>query len=801
MEQPRRPPEYILEVFADLTSIKDVVQGILHTIFFHRYFPSLRPSTIEVLDLTLPFVTDPELQTLIDTRVYQLVRQLSSTTSPNSSVRGQIGVQFFEKRRRKAGGLGWFTGGTKTEEEICWEIWRLEVTLATPKTETERAKVTKAMEMTLQKTALKIVAIVNQNKDHIPPITTSETNPFPYQINLNPRIEGWAKTIGIPEHTPSAPERHVGALVRKPRYQEGILPLAPAAFVKCLNINIDFEITDDIYGDLPNNYQPEYGCLEDVTYDDVDYSLASLLPQLKYLTQLNLDGILYQSQLERSTNLEIETLRTLKLRGTTYCWGLLQRGGERRVYQDLVLRWDSLARLQYLRCLEIGHVLPDESISLARAISNLGHLDRLHVSASSSYPDMDMDWHGTRPASLNFFLDVLCSKPIQYTLAQSIKSLAFTEGSWANQRVTVCTMLLKFQPASGNAMELYLDVESLVHNQMVLDALPVSELSRLAISNSALLSRSLLASQYSTQRPQDYFSTDMIDPGKSVANRIPLSFLDQITLVDIWANYLQFSISSWDDLFSAEDLVLGTKGPHNSRIYDTDTQFSEYQRILCTDSNAEGSSLRWNAKLQRIRIDQLEITDSISQLLSNSSHSEPKILMLCPWKTHYSELSEDLKNTFVSQDVLYIAKTVEAAEEEAKNLASQLAKSLPKLQVLILGGYWFWISQLSSTADEPIPVLWRFCDAQSDSIQCKEIMRCLTDRDWSFITEIPRPPNVESPGSYAMFQAIPAPEMIRRRNYMVLYRRGTPKKVDHVKRKGLSLRHERTLTDSAFFVE
>ncbi|MCJ1394688.1 hypothetical protein MMC18_007568 [Xylographa bjoerkii] len=197
MEQPRRPPEYILEVFADPTSIKDVVQGILHTIFFHRYFPSLRPSTIEVLDLTLPFVTDPELQTLIDTRVLQLVRQLSSTTSPNSSVRGQIGVQFFEKRRRKAGGLGWFTGGTKTEEEICWEVWRLEVTLATPKTETERTKVTKAMEMTLQKTALKIVAIVNQNKDHIPPITTSETNPFPYQINLNPRIEGWAKTMGM----------------------------------------------------------------------------------------------------------------------------------------------------------------------------------------------------------------------------------------------------------------------------------------------------------------------------------------------------------------------------------------------------------------------------------------------------------------------------------------------------------------------------------------------------------------------------------------------------------------------------
>jgi len=195
--EPRRPPEYILEIFADPTNIKDVVKGILHTIFFHRYFPSIRPSTIEVLDLTLPFVTDPDLETLISTRVHQLVRQLSSTTSPNSSVRGQIGVQFFEKRRRKAGGLGWFTGGAKQEEEICWEKWRLEVTLATPKTESERTKVTKAMGMTLQRTALKIVGIVNQHKDHIPPITTSEMNPFPYQIDLNPRVEGWAKTIGM----------------------------------------------------------------------------------------------------------------------------------------------------------------------------------------------------------------------------------------------------------------------------------------------------------------------------------------------------------------------------------------------------------------------------------------------------------------------------------------------------------------------------------------------------------------------------------------------------------------------------
>lgn len=109
--------------------------ALLHTIFFHRYFPSVRPSTIEVLDFTLPFVADPQLETLIDTRVGQLIRQLSSTSSSKGNVRGQLAVQFFEKRRRKGGGLGWFTSAGKAEEEVCWEIWCLEVTIATPRTE------------------------------------------------------------------------------------------------------------------------------------------------------------------------------------------------------------------------------------------------------------------------------------------------------------------------------------------------------------------------------------------------------------------------------------------------------------------------------------------------------------------------------------------------------------------------------------------------------------------------------------------------------------------------------------------
>lgn len=39
-------------------------------------------------------------------------------------------MQFFEKRRRKT----YFFG--KADEDVCWEQWTLDVTLATPRTET-----------------------------------------------------------------------------------------------------------------------------------------------------------------------------------------------------------------------------------------------------------------------------------------------------------------------------------------------------------------------------------------------------------------------------------------------------------------------------------------------------------------------------------------------------------------------------------------------------------------------------------------------------------------------------------------
>lgn len=156
-------------------------------------------------------------------------------------VRGQIAVEFLERRRKRTGGVGvWFPGftgngqGEGREEEVCWERWVLDVTVATPRTEggelngpfspfslyyfasiaiggislvidhgnanyittIERLKVRQAMNRSLHKATMDIITYVNRDKDHIPSIV-NESNPFPYQIILNPQPANWSNRLGL----------------------------------------------------------------------------------------------------------------------------------------------------------------------------------------------------------------------------------------------------------------------------------------------------------------------------------------------------------------------------------------------------------------------------------------------------------------------------------------------------------------------------------------------------------------------------------------------------------------------------
>lgn len=186
-----RPPVFSLEVLADQLLLRDVLKGVLCTIFFHRFFSLLRPNTRELLDMTLPTFDEPELDSTIDQRTTQLIKAIETTSTMGSKAnKGQLAVQFYERRPRKA----WFT---KAEEKVCWEQWVLNVTLIAPRTDMERAKARKMIETQLQSTIVTIITTACSNHGHVPPITTNESNPFPYQIVVEQKGETWGTRMGI----------------------------------------------------------------------------------------------------------------------------------------------------------------------------------------------------------------------------------------------------------------------------------------------------------------------------------------------------------------------------------------------------------------------------------------------------------------------------------------------------------------------------------------------------------------------------------------------------------------------------
>jgi autophagy-related protein 101 len=78
-----------------------------------------------------------------------------------------------------------------------WENWIIDITMTTARSEPEAERNRQVMESGLEKAAMQVVEYVNRERAHIPPITSSDGNPFPYQILVNPRNDGWSQRLGF----------------------------------------------------------------------------------------------------------------------------------------------------------------------------------------------------------------------------------------------------------------------------------------------------------------------------------------------------------------------------------------------------------------------------------------------------------------------------------------------------------------------------------------------------------------------------------------------------------------------------
>lgn len=136
-------------------------------------------------------VDDPDLETLIDSRATAAVRKLEAASSSPSSGSGSsspatakliIHISLTEKRRRNRQGYFTFSLTKPADEEFVWETWSLHVSMQRSRNEAEAERLRSKMEASLRAAAFRVVELAGGEKDHIPPITTTDTNPFPYRI-------------------------------------------------------------------------------------------------------------------------------------------------------------------------------------------------------------------------------------------------------------------------------------------------------------------------------------------------------------------------------------------------------------------------------------------------------------------------------------------------------------------------------------------------------------------------------------------------------------------------------------------
>ncbi|KAF4578273.1 hypothetical protein EYR40_001566 [Pleurotus pulmonarius] len=167
-----------IDLILDRQTARDVLNGILHAILFHRLFGTIKPKTLEVLDVTMPGVSDPETEQLVADKVAAFWKGIENGASKH----GQISVTFSHKQPRKS----WFQV-YMGDEEVPWEQWIINVELRQPKSEEERQQANAQLANTLTKSIRTMLTYTSSERGRsvVPPITVANgISPFPIKITV-----------------------------------------------------------------------------------------------------------------------------------------------------------------------------------------------------------------------------------------------------------------------------------------------------------------------------------------------------------------------------------------------------------------------------------------------------------------------------------------------------------------------------------------------------------------------------------------------------------------------------------------
>ncbi|KAI8074774.1 hypothetical protein BC940DRAFT_289059 [Gongronella butleri] len=193
--------EFSIEMLSvPIADLPDVLRALLHSIFFHRLLVNVTPRELHVLDTTVSMTDSDEIQQLIEDKVTEFMLTVQSQVK-----QAKLAVLFYEKRLKK----NWFQF-SKSEELVCWEQWTLTIGISYPDTDQEGQQAQHHCKRQLSQCLFAILKLANDHKEHIPSITTTDGNPFPYQVAIATNSESWSNMIkrllvtDAPTSTPSA---------------------------------------------------------------------------------------------------------------------------------------------------------------------------------------------------------------------------------------------------------------------------------------------------------------------------------------------------------------------------------------------------------------------------------------------------------------------------------------------------------------------------------------------------------------------------------------------------------------------
>ncbi|KIK70744.1 hypothetical protein GYMLUDRAFT_235160 [Collybiopsis luxurians FD-317 M1] len=164
-----------IDLLLDRHTARDVLHAILDAILFHRLFGTIKPKTREVLGVTMPGVSDTEMERLVEEKVDVFWKGIEN----GMSKRGQIILTFSERRPKK----GWFQVYVG-EEDVPWEQWIINAEIQQPR-DRDRQQFDTALANTLTKAVHTMLTHTSSERGRtaVPLITNAQgISPFPIRV-------------------------------------------------------------------------------------------------------------------------------------------------------------------------------------------------------------------------------------------------------------------------------------------------------------------------------------------------------------------------------------------------------------------------------------------------------------------------------------------------------------------------------------------------------------------------------------------------------------------------------------------